>query len=100
MPKPLEIQLEACERARLERVLKTHPKAYLRERVAAILKVSEGLSGREVALHRLNQPHAPDTVYDWIARYRQEGLDGLLIREGRGRKPAFSPSAPGRRQRA
>ncbi len=93
MPKPLEIKLEPAERAKLERVLKTHSKPYLRERVAAILKISAGLSGREVALHRLNQPHAPDTVYDWIARYLQEGLEGLLIREGRGRKPAFSPSA-------
>ena len=26
-----------------------------------------------------------------MARYRAEGLAGLLIRKGRGRKPAFSP---------
>ncbi len=29
---------------------------------------------------------------DWIDRYQSEGLAGLVVRKGRGRKPAFSPS--------
>jgi hypothetical protein len=33
-----------------------------------------------------------------VRRYRAEGVKGLLIRPGRGRKPAFSPSVS--RQRA
>jgi len=94
MPKRLEINLEPAERAKLERAVKTHPKPYLRERAAAMVKISEGLSGREVALHRLNRPHAPDTIYDWVKLYRQQGLEGLVIKEGRGRKPAFSPQHP------
>ena len=72
----------------------------MRERAAAILKISQGLSGREVARHRLNRSHAPDTIYAWVARYLQEGIAGLRVKEGRGRKPAFSPSAPGRGERA
>jgi len=99
MPKPLEIRLEAAEEITLQEMLKAHPKAYMRERAAAILKVSQGLSGREVARHRLNRAHAPDTIYDWIARYQQEGIAGLQVKKGRGRKPAFSPSVPGRRER-
>jgi len=100
MPKPLEISLEAAEEITLQEMLKAHPKAYMRERAAAILKISQGLSGREVARHRLNRSHAPDTIYAWVARYLQEGIAGLRVKEGRGRKPAFSPSAPGRGERA
>jgi transposase len=35
-----------------------------------------------------------ETVGDWIDRYRRQGTAGLGVRPGRGRKPAFSPSAP------
>lgn len=94
MPNPLEIQLEPAEVLTLQEMLKAHPKPYMRERAAAILKVHGGLSGREVALHRLNQRHAPDTIYDWIHSYLREGIAGLQIKPGRGRKPAFFPSVP------
>jgi transposase len=51
------------------------------------------MPARQVALSGLLKPRDPDTVYSWIRRYQAEGLDGLLIKPGRGRKPAFSPSA-------
>ena len=38
MPAPLEINLTQAEREELETVRDTHPKAYMRERAAAILK--------------------------------------------------------------
>lgn len=69
----------------------THPKAYVRERAAAILKVADGASPGQVARHGLLQPRRRDTVVDWIRRFRAEGLAGLIVRQGRGRKPAFSP---------
>lgn len=95
MAKPHTITLSAAEQRELEWVRDNHDKAYLRERATAILKVAAGQSGREVALHGLLKVRDPDSVYDWIHRYHASGIDGLLIRPGRGRKPAFSPCVPG-----
>ncbi|HEX6818459.1 MAG TPA: helix-turn-helix domain-containing protein [Ktedonobacterales bacterium] len=39
----------------------------------------------------LLQPRKVETVCRWVARYRAQGLAGLSMRPGRGRKPAFSP---------
>jgi transposase len=63
----------------------------MRERAAAVLKVSSGISGHQVALHGLLKPRDPDTVYSWIHSYQAEGIDGLSIKPGRGRKPAYFP---------
>src|SRR6266516_713351 len=68
-----------------------HPKAYVRSKCAGILKVAAGASMRQVAATGLLKPVAEETVRDWIDRYESEGLSGLLVRRGRGRKPAFSP---------
>ena len=92
MPKPLAIDLSAAQRQELEHVRDHHGRAYMRERAAAILKIANGLSGRQVALYGLLKPRAEDTVYGWFQRYQAEGVGSLLIRPGRGRKPAFSPS--------
>jgi len=63
----------------------------MRERAAAMLKIAEGTAPRQVALNGLHKPRQPDTVYDWVKRYLDEGIDGLVIKPGRGRKPAYSP---------
>ena len=94
MPKPLKVKLTAEKRQVLQEVREHHEKAYMRERVAAILKIADGMSGRQVALHGLLKRRNPDTVYEWVHRYLEEGIEGLRIRPGRGRKPAFSPSVP------
>jgi transposase len=85
--------LTQAQQAELSAALRHDPKPYMRERCAAILKVCEGKTLKEVAAGALLTPHSPDTLHDWCLRYQQEGLDGLRIRPGRGRKPAFSPSA-------
>lgn len=98
MPKPLELTLDdEMERRELEKIRDHHPKPYVRERAAAILKIADHMSGREVALHGLLKPRCPDSIYDWVKDYRREGVKGLVIKPGRGRKPAFSPSVPGQR---
>ena len=66
-------------------------KAYLRERAAALIQISEGLSAHWVACHGLLKERDPDSVYSWLNRYEAEGIDGLIIRDGRGRKPAYEP---------
>ena len=94
--RPLSIELTEGQIQELKATRDGHPLAYLRERAAAILKIASGRSVREVALHGLLKVREPDTLYAWLARYRAEGLPGLRIKPGRGRKPAFSPSAAGR----
>jgi transposase len=81
MPVPLQLNLTPAERDALEKVRDTHPKAYMRERAAAILKIAEGLL----------KPRDPDTIYRWVQRYQEAGIAGLEIRAGRGRKPAYFP---------
>lgn len=93
MAKPLTIHLTAEQRHELEEIRDKHKKPYVRERAAAILKIADGMSGRQVALYGLLRQRDPDTVYSWFHRYGAEGPAGLLVRAGRGRKPAFSPSA-------
>ena len=70
----------------------------MRERAAALLKIAEGQSGRQVAHHGLLKPRGPDTVYEWCTRYKRDGLAGLIVKPGRGRKPAWSPQYPEREQ--
>lgn len=66
-------------------------KAYLRERAAALLKIAAGQSAHAVAQEGLLRPRQPDTVYEWLDRYEAEGVAGLTIRDGRGRKAAYEP---------
>jgi hypothetical protein len=91
MPEPLTIELTSEQRRELEYVRDHHEKPYVRERAAALLKIADGMSGRQVALHGLLRERDPDSVYSWFHAYQAEGLAGWRIRSGRGRKPAFSP---------
>ena len=91
MPKQRTLPLTEEERAGLLEIRDHAQKPYVRERAAALLQVSEGKSGRWVALNGLLRPRQPDTVYDWLNRYEAEGVDGLYIEDGRGRKPAYEP---------
>lgn len=100
MARQLAIMLSDEQRRELEHARDHHELSYMREKAAAILKIAAGQSGRNVALHGLLQRRRPDTVYDWVHRYQAEGLAGLLVQDGRGRKPAFSPSVPRRHKRS
>jgi hypothetical protein len=87
------LPLTEAERTTLEQAVRHHPKPSVRERAAALLKVAERRAAAWVAEHGLLRRHAPDTVYRWLDRYEREGLAGLQIRPGRGRKPTLSPPA-------
>lgn len=91
MAKPLVIELTDKQRQELVEIRDKHEKPYVRERAAAILKIADGMSGRSVALFGLLKKRDPDSVYSWVRRYNAEGVAGLQVRSGRGRKPAFSP---------
>ncbi len=85
--------LTRTERETLEQLRDHGPKPYLRERAAALLKVDAGLPAARVAREGLLRPRKPDTIYAWLDRFTEHGVAGLYIRQGRGRKPAFSPLA-------
>ncbi len=91
MPGRIKIELSDQQRTEVEDICRHARLPYLRERAAAILKIAKGHSGRETARHLLNQAHWQDTVYEWVKRYQAEGIRGLKIRAGRGRKPSFFP---------
>lgn len=92
MPKRRYFNPTDTQRKELERIRDTHEKPYMREKASALLQIADGRSPHAVALHGLLKPRDPDAVYRWLNRYEAEGAKGLLVKDGRGRKPAFSPS--------
>lgn len=95
MPARLKLVLTPPQRQTLEQMRDHHPKAYAREHAAALLKISDGWSATEVAAKGLLKPRTQETVGLWVKAYQTQGLVGLFIRPGRGRKPAFSPLPAG-----
>ncbi len=83
-----QIMLSSGQRQELVKLRDTADKPYLRERAAAILKVADGTPAAVVARQGLLRQRKPDTIYDWLNRFHDEGVSGLAIRPGRGRKPA------------
>jgi hypothetical protein len=98
MPAPLMLALRPEQVTELAWARDHDPTPYMREKAAAILKVAAGQSLRAVARSGLLRPHRHETIAAWVRRYQSEGLAGLRVRPGRGRKPAFFP--PGGRGRA
>lgn len=92
MPKRRYFNLTETEKTELKTVRDEHEKPYMREKASALLKISTGQSPHAVALHGLLKPRDPDTIYGWLDSYEAEGVEGLLVKDGRGRKPAFFPS--------
>jgi len=93
MPKQLQLSLTDKQRAELIDLRDHADKPYLRERAAAMLKIADGGSARQVAAQGLLRKRWHYTLGVWLTRYEQDGIEGLKIKSGRGRKPAFSPSA-------
>ena len=91
MPLGHRIQLTPEQRRALEQLRDRSPKPYLRERASALLKVADGEYAAEVARSGLLRRREPDTLYTWLRRFEEEGIAGLEVRPGCGRKPAFSP---------
>ena len=96
MPVRLQVELSEAQAEELRQARDRHRKAYVREAAAAILKVAQGQSARQVALTGLLKVRDPETMSDWIDRYRKAGVAGLEVQAGRGRKRVFSPSVGGR----
>ena len=87
-----QVELSTQQTQELCQARDHHSKPYIRVKAAAILKVTSGSSMRGVALHGLLKPGAEETVSRGMQTYLSEGMDGLLVKKGRGRQRAFSPS--------
>jgi hypothetical protein len=94
MPGKTEFAVSAGEQEALADLRDHAPKAYLRERAATLLALARGWSVRRAAREAGLKAHHVDTIRDWLARYRVDGIAGLTMREGRGRKPASFRGVP------
>ncbi len=93
MAGPRKIILNEQQYAELQKTCTHHPLPYVRERASGILKVASGKSMSWVGKHGLLHFVHHETISHWIDRYLEEGISGLRVKTGRGRKPAFFPSA-------
>lgn len=91
MPGRLRLELTEAQRTELIDLRDHSSRPYLRERAAALLLVASGWSAWKVAREGLLQPRYKETVCEWVKRYQKKGVEGLKIRPGRGRKPAYFP---------
>lgn len=76
---------------RLEQMVKTAAKAYIREKASAILQVYQGINATKVAKTGLLQKRHPETVRTWVHNFNAQGISSFFIKEGRGRKAAYFP---------
>ena len=68
----------------LEHEAKHATKAYLRTKALALLNLKEGYKPAEIGrILRVSR----QAIHQWKRRYLGQGLAGLLVQEGRGRKP-------------
>lgn len=91
MPKRRYLKLDEEQRQQLERVRDTHEKAHMREKAAVLLKIATGMTPHQAALKGGLKRRHPDTIYSWMDKYEAGGIEALVVKAGRGRKPAFSP---------
>jgi transposase len=77
------MEITEQQRKELDHVARCGQPAYIRRKALVVLNLSEGRSISEVAtIFRVSRP----SVYEWRRRYLDEGVDGLRVRPGRGRK--------------
>jgi transposase len=91
MGKTKVIELTAEQRAELDKGYRTGKSHCFRTRCQMILLKSEKRTSTEVS-EILGCCEM--VVNNWLARYQQEGLEGLATRAGRGRPPILSQQNP------
>lgn len=91
MCRSCQLDLSPQRRRSLIQVRDHHAKPHMREKAAALLKLADGWTVKNIARFGLLRPRARNTVAAWVTRYKTAGLRGLAVQPGRGRKSAFSP---------
>lgn len=78
--------------AELRRLVRSETHAKVVRRLQAVLGVLEGQPLPELAAR---VQLSGRSIYTWVGRYNERGLDGLRDRPGRGRKGPLSPDQEG-----
>ena len=79
----MRMQITRSERRTLEWAARHGHPGYVRTKALVLLNVADGRPVREVAaIFRVSRA----SVYAWRRRWRAEGLAGLKVRAGRGRR--------------
>lgn len=78
--------LSETQRAELTKGLKTGKSHAFRCRCQVILLKAEGRGSKDVG-EIVDMCHV--SVNSWLKRYKQQGIEGLLTKPGRGRKPSI-----------
>jgi transposase len=76
-------QLSQSQREELEALFKNSSNASFRKRCQLILLKGQGRNSKDVG-QIIGMSHV--SVNSWLKRYKQKGIEGLQIKQGRGRK--------------
>jgi len=82
----ITLALSTEERTSLEQMRDHHPRPYLRERAAALLRIADGTPAYQVAIRGILKPRRPNTIYRWLHHYQQHGLAALYQKPRRRRR--------------
>jgi len=86
MGKIRTIELTADQQKALQEAYRSGKTHAFRQRCQLVLLKSEGRTSKEVGqIIKINQL----SVNKWLDRYESEGIEGLITKAGRGRKPVF-----------
>jgi transposase len=72
----------------VEQIIKSNSDYYIGQKLCAILLVNSGKSSRFLASYYCV---SPKQIRNWVSRFDAEGIDGLHIKQGRGRHSFISP---------
>ena len=89
MGKPKVLELTEAQRLELERGFRLGEKHCFRMRCRAVLLKADGLSAAKAGAQT---EMSLVSVNAWVRRYKEEGIEGLKTRAGRGRKPIMDSS--------
>jgi transposase len=77
------------QRQELENLYKTSPKHVVRKNCHTMLLKADGRTSKDVG-HIVGMNKV--SVNSWVRRYKADGISGLMIKSGRGRKPIMDKS--------
>jgi len=80
------LKLKTREQRELEDYRDHDTRPYVRERCGALLKIAQGEAPHVVARQGLLKPRDPDTLYDWLEIYEEEGVAGLAAHQHGGKR--------------
>lgn len=83
----IKIQLDDFQRKELEKGCRNGKSHAFRTRCQMVLLKSEGRKSKEIASFL---GFCQQAVNTWLKRYKTEGINGLKVREGRGRPAILS----------